>query len=172
MTAAKRWVPLLCAFTGARVAEITQLRKADFRKEGDVHVGRITPDAGSTKTGQWRDVPLHRQIIALGFLDYLECSPDGPIFHNATDPPNLVTTPRRWRAGLATGCKKTSLSLRASSRHTDGGTGSRPLDGRQEYKIESWMLFRATRLGLPVTITAILLPIPRPTRLNDCRTTI
>lgn len=86
MTAAKRWVPLLCAFTGARVAEITQLRKADFRKEGDVHVARITPEAGSTKTGQWRDVPLHRQIIALGFLDYLKSAPDGPLFHNATDP--------------------------------------------------------------------------------------
>ena len=49
--AAKRWVPLLCAFTGARVAEITQLRKAEFRQEGDVHVARITPEAGSTKTG-------------------------------------------------------------------------------------------------------------------------
>nr|WP_207099670.1 integrase [Paracoccus shandongensis] len=86
VTAAKRWVPVLCAFTGARVAEITQLRKADFRKEGDVHIARITPEAGSTKTGQWRDVPLHRQIIKLGFLDYLENAPDGPIFHNATDP--------------------------------------------------------------------------------------
>ncbi|MCZ0964434.1 integrase [Paracoccus benzoatiresistens] len=84
--AAKRWVPLLCALTGARVAEITQLRKADVRKEGDVHVARITPEAGSTKTGQWRDVPLHRQIIALGFLDYLKSAPDGPLFHNATDP--------------------------------------------------------------------------------------
>ncbi len=85
-TAAKRWAPLLCAFTGARVAEITQLRKEDFRKEGDVHVARITPEAGSTKTGQWRDVPLHPQIIALGFLNYLDTVPSGPIFHNATDP--------------------------------------------------------------------------------------
>ncbi|TGN68568.1 integrase [Paracoccus liaowanqingii] len=86
VTAAKRWAPLLCAFTGARVAEITQLRKEDFRKEGDVHVARITPEAGSTKTGQWRDVPLHRQIIALGFIDYLESAANGPIFHNSDDP--------------------------------------------------------------------------------------
>lgn len=86
MTAAKRWVPLLCAFTGARVAEITQLRREDFRKEGEAHVARITPEAGGTKTGQWRDVPLHRQIIALGFLDFLESIPSGPIFHTATDP--------------------------------------------------------------------------------------
>lgn len=89
-TAAKRWVPLLCAFTGARIAEITQLRKADFRKEGDVHIARITPEAGSTKTGQWRDVPLHRQILALGFLDHLESASDGPLFHNATDPAKFI----------------------------------------------------------------------------------
>jgi len=40
-TAAKRWSPFLCAFTGARIAEITQLRKQDFRKEGETHVRRI-----------------------------------------------------------------------------------------------------------------------------------
>ncbi|MER5173446.1 tyrosine-type recombinase/integrase [Thioclava kandeliae] len=49
MTAAKRWVPLLCAFTGARVAEITQLRKEDVRWEGEHLVIRITPEAGSVK---------------------------------------------------------------------------------------------------------------------------
>jgi hypothetical protein len=32
-TAAKRWTPALCAFSGARVTEITQLRKEDFRTE-------------------------------------------------------------------------------------------------------------------------------------------
>jgi integrase len=31
ITAAKRWVPLLCAFTGARVTEMAQLRKEDMR---------------------------------------------------------------------------------------------------------------------------------------------
>ena len=34
ITAAKRWVPLLCAFTGARITEMTQLRKEDVRQEG------------------------------------------------------------------------------------------------------------------------------------------
>jgi hypothetical protein len=32
--AAKRWVPWLCAFTGARVGEMAQLRKQDLRREG------------------------------------------------------------------------------------------------------------------------------------------
>ncbi|MGJ8626750.1 MAG: DUF6538 domain-containing protein [Sulfitobacter sp.] len=46
-TAAKRWVPITRAFTGARVTEITQLRKEDFRKEDGQWIARITPDAGS-----------------------------------------------------------------------------------------------------------------------------
>ncbi|WP_306113264.1 MULTISPECIES: DUF6538 domain-containing protein [unclassified Roseovarius] len=91
VTAAKRWVPWLCAFTGARVAEITQLRREDFRQDGDSWIVRITPEAGGTKTGQWRDVPLHTQIISLGFLDYLEAVKSGPIFHNAKDPKQYRT---------------------------------------------------------------------------------
>jgi integrase len=34
LKAAKRWVPWLCAYTGARVGEIAQLRKEDIRQEG------------------------------------------------------------------------------------------------------------------------------------------
>ena len=56
-TAAKRWSPILCAHTGARITEITQLRKQDFRYEKDVPVVRIAPDAGSVKAGNYRDVP-------------------------------------------------------------------------------------------------------------------
>lgn len=84
LTAAKRWVPLLCAFTGARVTEMTQLRKEDLRREGDRWVVRISPDAGSVKSGQYRDVPLHRQLISLGFTDFVNASEEGPLFHSAT----------------------------------------------------------------------------------------
>lgn len=79
-TAAKRWTPALCAFSGARIAEITQLRKEDFRLEGEVHVMRIKPDAGTVKAGGYRDVPLHPQLIEMGFLDFLKTAPDGPLF--------------------------------------------------------------------------------------------
>jgi integrase len=34
-TAAKRWVPWLCAYSGARVNEMIQLRKEDVRREQD-----------------------------------------------------------------------------------------------------------------------------------------
>lgn len=48
-TAAKRWVPWLCAYTGARAGEITQLRKQDVIERGDIHGLEITPDAGTVK---------------------------------------------------------------------------------------------------------------------------
>ncbi|MBL4930048.1 integrase [Tabrizicola sp. KVB23] len=82
---AKRWVPILCAFTGARVSEITQLRKEDVRKEGDRWIIRITPDAGTMKAGHYRDVPLHRQIVEEGFIRFVEQSDAGPMFHNGKD---------------------------------------------------------------------------------------
>lgn len=82
IAAAKKWAPILCAFTGARVTEITQLRKQDVRKQGDVYVLRITPDAGSVKSAEYRDVPVHQQLVELGFIDFVQASPDGPLFHN------------------------------------------------------------------------------------------
>ncbi|MCC5972257.1 MAG: hypothetical protein JJU15_20175, partial [Pararhodobacter sp.] len=71
ITAAKRWIPLLCAFTGARTTELTQLRKEDLRCEDGRWILRITPEAGSVKTGQYRDVPLRHQVVALGFPDFV-----------------------------------------------------------------------------------------------------
>lgn len=82
-TAAKRWTPFLSAFTGARISELTQLRKEDFRREGDDIVMRITPDAGTVKSGQYRDVPLHRQLVQLGFMEFVEASAEGPLFFPA-----------------------------------------------------------------------------------------
>ncbi len=58
MWAAKRWAPWLAAYTGARISELTQLRKEDVLVEGDIHFLRITPAAGLVKADQYRDVPV------------------------------------------------------------------------------------------------------------------
>ncbi|WP_052072265.1 DUF6538 domain-containing protein [Sphingopyxis sp. MWB1] len=77
---AKRWVPWLLCYTGARVTEITQLRKADVVKLGEVHAIRITPDAGSVKNKLARVVPLHPDLIAQGFLTFVAKRRAGPLF--------------------------------------------------------------------------------------------
>ncbi|MFC0200591.1 integrase [Paracoccus rhizosphaerae] len=106
ITAAKRWLPILCAFTGARIAEVAQLRKQDVRKEGDRWVIRITPDAGSVKAGGYRDVPLHGQVIDLGFVSFVDSAKDGPLFHAAQ-------TPARFLAGARATAGRVSQWLQA-----------------------------------------------------------
>ena len=82
-TAAKRWVPWLCAYSGARVMEIVQLRKEDVRKEKDGWVIRITPEAGDMKINHYRDVPLHEHLISLGFVEFLQQAKFGHLFCEA-----------------------------------------------------------------------------------------
>jgi integrase len=98
--AAHRWVPWLCAYTGARVAEITQLRGVDIREQEGVKVISITPEAGTVKTGQGRVVPLHEHLISQGFLTFVASRRNGPLFYNAvTDEPraSAATNPRKAR---------------------------------------------------------------------------
>ena len=108
-TAAKRWVPIICAFTGARVTEITQLRKEDFRKEEGKWIARITPDAGSVKAGGYRDVPLHSQITKQGFGEFLENAGQGPLFHNGVGPDSYVRKSKQISNQLADWLRKTGL---------------------------------------------------------------
>jgi integrase len=79
--AAKRWVPWLCAYTGARAGSITQLRGVDVEQRGELHVMRLTPEAGSTKLGTVHTVPLHEHLIAQGFLEYVHKRGKGPLFY-------------------------------------------------------------------------------------------
>lgn len=81
ITAAKKWVPWLAAHTGARVAEVTQLRKQDVVTKNGIVCVFFTPDAGSVKSKKFRYVPLHKQIIDLGFLDFVAKS-EGALFYD------------------------------------------------------------------------------------------
>lgn len=79
-TAAKRWVPWLCGYSGSRVVEMIQIRKTDVRQVGDAWVVRLTPEAGGIKTNEFRDVPIHNHLIELGFLEFVEAASPGHLF--------------------------------------------------------------------------------------------
>jgi integrase len=85
---ARRWVPWICAYSGARVNEITQLRAEDVYKVRGVWVIRITPEAGSTKTQQARTVAIHPHLLEQGFPAVVE-GKSGPLFYD----------PGRYRGG-------------------------------------------------------------------------
>ena len=85
--AAAYWLPLLGMFTGARLEELGQLHVADVKNSGALFYLDITnivdpaeadvfgPDAAAAKSlktaSAKRQVPIHHQLIELGFLDYL-----------------------------------------------------------------------------------------------------
>lgn len=78
----RRWIPWLCAYTGARVGEIAQLRTEDvFKHEAGIWCIRITPEAGEQKANRAREVPLHPHIIEQGFLAVIE-GRTGPLFYD------------------------------------------------------------------------------------------
>ena len=83
--AAKRWIPWLCAYTGARSGEIAQLRGSDVIERDGIRAVRITPEAGTVKSRQTRLVPLHEHLIEQGFLSFVNKSGKGPLFYNKRD---------------------------------------------------------------------------------------
>ncbi len=65
----KHWVPLLGAYSGARLSEICQLRTEDVLQVSGIWCMKFVPEAGSLKTvGSERLVPLHPAIVESGFL--------------------------------------------------------------------------------------------------------
>jgi len=80
-TAAKRWVPWLCAYSGARAAEMIQLRKQDIRDDPQHGwIIRLTPEAGSIKNNKFCDVPVHEHLLATGFVDFVKSAKAGHLF--------------------------------------------------------------------------------------------
>jgi integrase len=88
--AGKRWIPWVCAYSGARGGEICQLRGQDVRQIEGVWAMNLTPEAGSMKTGKARLVPLHEHLIEQGFLDYVTKCGNGPLFYNGEKRLRLV----------------------------------------------------------------------------------
>lgn len=82
---ARRWVPWICAYSGARVGEVTQMRGCDvFEREGCL-VMRITPEAGTVKNGKARLVPVHEDLRSQGFFAVVQSVGDGPLFYDPNE---------------------------------------------------------------------------------------
>lgn len=82
------WIPLLLYYTGARLEEIAQLAAKDVRVSGEVLYLNILnaededDDGRGVKTdGSRRDVPIHPDLVGLGFMGYARSVPqDGQLF--------------------------------------------------------------------------------------------
>lgn len=65
------WIPLIGLFSGMRLGEITNLKKEDVRSEAGVLVFDI--QQAKTSAGI-RLVPVHSQLVQIGFEDYVAAS--------------------------------------------------------------------------------------------------
>ena len=113
----KRWVPLLGAYSGARLSEICQLRVQDIAEVNGIWCMKIMPEAGSLKTaGSERIVPLHPAVIEAGFLQFVSKLTSGPIFPALTPDMfgkrggNGTKVIGRWVRGLGLTDKRISPS--------------------------------------------------------------
>jgi integrase len=69
------WLPLLGLLAGCRIKEACQLHLSDVREVGGVwclDINERTADKTLKNEQSRRPVPLHRQLVALGFLAYCE----------------------------------------------------------------------------------------------------
>lgn len=120
--ALRRWVPWLCAYSGARVAEICQLRVEDvFQSEG-IWCLKLDPEAGSLKNeGSERTIPLHPAILDIGFMNFVDGIKSGPLFKDVAPDRfgsrggNGTKVLSRWVRSL--GLTDTRLSPNHSWRH-------------------------------------------------------
>ncbi|RBI72707.1 integrase [Roseovarius sp. TE539] len=82
-----RWVPWICAYSGARAGEITQLRKEDLTVVNGIPQLTITPEAGSVKAGMYRNVPAHPHLQEIGLLDFIRSAKNGYLLHFGSSTP-------------------------------------------------------------------------------------
>lgn len=68
------WIPLVSLFTGMRLNEICQLDVADVRSEDDIPYILIEkgPDKRLKNKSAARRVPIHSELMRMGFLRYVE----------------------------------------------------------------------------------------------------
>lgn len=79
---ARRWVPWLCAYSGVRVQEATQLRGDDIVQVDGIWAIRIRPDAGTQKNNSARNVPLHLHLVDQGFAKFAQDAGNAPMFYD------------------------------------------------------------------------------------------
>lgn len=121
------WVPLIALFTGSRMGEVCQLDVVDIRQDGELQwfdFHERNPDQ-SIKNRRAREVPIHPELIKLGFIDYVKRQrgkkerklfPDAP---RGAEGRNAYAPVSQWFSTLLTNAKlkRPGVNLHAF-RHT------------------------------------------------------
>jgi len=77
------WIPLLALYSGARCSELCQLRTDNIKKESGVWIMQIhdlDPTQKIKTVSARRSIPLHAELLRLGFIEYCESIPQGSLW--------------------------------------------------------------------------------------------
>ncbi|MCX8875269.1 MULTISPECIES: site-specific integrase [Vibrio harveyi group] len=77
------WIPLLLRYTGARLNELCCLEKEDLKSIEGIYYLSINDESENKRiknSCSHRSIPLHRELIRLGFIDFVNRIPSGRIF--------------------------------------------------------------------------------------------
>ena len=109
-----RWLPWMCAYSGARINEVAQLRRDDFFQVGDEWFFQLTTKGGKSikNRNSIRKVPVHPALMDEGLIDFVKSCPAGkPIF-----PPRSQPNISEWLRGEV-GIKRAELAPNHGWRH-------------------------------------------------------
>lgn len=70
--AARRWIPWICAYTGARVNEVTSLLSSDVRNDEETGIPCFYLRPEMTKGDYERVIPVHSHLLDQDFLDHVK----------------------------------------------------------------------------------------------------
>ncbi|SOE81978.1 Integrase [Caballeronia arationis] len=145
------WIPLVGLFTGARLEEIGQLHVSDIKQRDGIWFIDINNEADKSlkNAPSIREVPIHSELMRLGFLDYVQSLPATgmvfPLLYRAKDG-KLTNNFSKWfgkwkravgitddrktfhsfRHGFATACRAAEVPTGTQygiTGHTDGSVG-------------------------------------------------
>jgi integrase len=100
-----KWAPLLSLFQGARRTEVIQLLVHDIAQDDDTGLWTIRFDRQDDKriktVSSIRQVPIHPQLVSLGFLDFVAMRREvvgalGSLWPGFEDRSKLVSRANKW----------------------------------------------------------------------------
>jgi len=93
------WLPILGLYTGARLNELAQLKKEHIIKVDGVDVISLKEEGMKLKNEESaRYIPIHNELIQLGFLRFVSTSTSGHLFKDLS---NTVAAKERGEYGAA-----------------------------------------------------------------------
>jgi len=115
------WLPVLALYTGARLDELCQLNTKDIYMDSyqdgednkiDVWVLYVTDEGLGQKlknSGSRRRIPLHKELISLGFIKYVQGLDGGRVFPELTPASAYESLSANWSKWFGRHLRKTAL---------------------------------------------------------------